>query len=115
MAKKHGKVKVKTEIGKPKTRQVKDNVRLFKAEDIIWTCLDDDMIKGLHCCEKAINEDGFRLRFRVGRDDCAETFKVIIGSWKDIAEMLGKDMCEYCLNPEGAAYLLVYDIREVEA
>lgn len=112
MAKKHGKVKV--EIEKPKTRQVKDNVRLFKAEDIIWICLGD-MIKGLQCCKKVINEDGFWLRFPVRRDDVSEELKVISGSWKSVAEMLGKDMCEYCLNPEGAAYLLVYDIREVEA
>lgn len=113
MAKKHSKVKV--EIEKPKTRQVKDNVRLFKAEDIIWICLDDDMIKGLQCCKKCINEDGFWLRFPVESDDRSETFKTISGSWKDVAEMLGKDVCEFCLNPEGAAYLLVYDIREVEA
>lgn len=112
MAKKHGKVKV--EIEKPKMRQVKENVRLFKAEDVIMMCLGDEM-NGLRCCTKVINENGFYLRFPDGRDDYGENFKVVRGSWKDVAEMLGKEVCEFCLNPEGAEYLLVYDIREVEA
>lgn len=113
MAKKHSKVKV--EIEKPKTRQVKDNVRLVKAEDVIWICVDDEILNGPACCKKVINEEGFSLKFPVPKDGWSEAFQTVSGSWKDVAEMLGKDVCEFCLNPEGAAYLLIYDIREVEA
>ena len=111
MAKKHRKG-LRLTPDKIVKRKVKTEVRLIKAEDVIWMVLDDVQRK-MDFVGTWINEVGFKVELSP-RYTCVENVIVSMG-WERVASVLGKDVCEYCLNADGESYVLLYNVIEVEA
>lgn len=111
MEKKHRKDHVNLVPDRPKKRKVKTDVRLMKAEDVIWMMLNDIQRK-MDFVSTWINEIGFKVELSP-RYTSVENIIVSKG-WKMVASVLGKDVCEYCLNADGESYVLIYNLTEVE-
>lgn len=84
----------------------------MKAEDVVWMMLDDIQRK-MDFVGTWINEVGFKVELSP-RYTLLENIIVSMG-WKGVASVLGKDVCEYCLNADGESYVLLYNVMEVEA
>lgn len=84
----------------------------MKAEDVVWMVLDDIQRK-MDFVGTWINEVGFKVELRPMYTS-VENVIVSMG-WKRVASVLGKDVCEYCLNADGESYVLIYNVMEVEA
>lgn len=111
MAKKHRKGTSLTP-DKIVKRKVKTEVRLIKAEDVIWMVLDDVKRK-MNFVGTCINEKGFKVELSPGYTSVEN---IIVGmGWKMVASVLGKDVCEYCINADGESYVLLYNVMEVES
>ena len=111
MAKKHRKC-LRLTPDKILKRKVKTEVRLFKAEDVIWMVLND-VERKMDFVGTWINEVGFKVELRPMYTS-VENVIVSMG-WERVASVLGKDVCEYCLNADGESYILIYNVMEVEA
>ena len=111
MAKKHRKEPSLTP-DKIVKRKVKTEVRLIKAEDVILMMLND-VERKMNFVGTWINENGFKVELSP-RYTSVENIIVGMG-WKRVASVLGKDVCEYCLNADGESYVLLYNLIEVEA
>lgn len=111
MAKKHRKG-LRLTPDKIAKRKVKTEVRLVKAEDMIWIVLNDFQRK-MDVVGTWINEIGFKVELR---PMCGSVENVIVADgWNYVASKLGMDKCEYCLNADGESYVLIYNVIEVEA
>ena len=111
MAKKHRKGNGQFS-SEPKKMKVKTEVRLVKAEDVIWIVLNDFQRK-MDVVGTCINEIGFKVELKP-KYGSAENVIVAAG-WNHVASKFGIDRCEYCLNADGESYVLLYNVMKVEA
>ena len=112
MAKKRKESKTGKETKKVK---VKTNVRLFRAEDVIWFLLDrrDRRREWLN---GGVGPDGWWLEIKMGVDkDGDPVIKSVSSDWISVADELGFQKCEYVLNPDGIHHVMLYDEEYVNA
>lgn len=102
------------DVEKPsKTFKVKTNVRLFRAEDIIWFVLDPRDRKR-EWVDGGVGPEGWWLRIKMGVDkDGDPVMKQVSSDWISVAMTLGFKRCEYVMNPDGIHHVLLYDEENI--
>lgn len=119
MAKKRKEIKESKEVEevkKPsKTFKVKTNVRLFRAEDLIWFMLEP-RDRRREWLGGGVGPGGWWLRIKMGVDkDGDPVTKMVSSDWISVAMELGFNKCEYVISPDRINHVLVYDEEIVDA
>ena len=94
---------------------MKTNVRLFRAEDVIWFLLDrrDRRREWLN---GGVGPDGWWLEIKMGVDkDGDPVIKSISSDWISVAIELGFQKCEYVLNPDGIHHVMLHEHAVIAA
>ena len=106
----------KREYGKGKKVRrvkVKTNVRLFRAEDVIWFLLDRDD-RGREWLDGGVGPEGWWLIIKKDKDEVGPITNGVSSDWISVAVELGFQKCEYVINPDGAHHVMLYDEEYVE-
>ena len=99
---------------KSKKVEVKSNVRMLLAHDVIWMLLDDEERKRRIRCER-VTTDGLEVNMESGLDkDGDMTFASHSWDWRSVALDLGFDKAELVIDPTRNWYVLLYNMEKID-
>jgi hypothetical protein len=100
---------------KSKKVEVKSDVRLYLAHDVIWMLLNDEERHRLISAERVTTE-GLEVETEMGVDkDGDMTFASHSWDWRSVALDLGFDKAELVIDPTRNRYVLLYNKEKIVA
>ena len=99
---------------KSKKVEVKADVRLFLAHDVIWMLLNDEE-RNRRISAERVTTEGLEVETEMGVDkDGDMTFASHSWDWRSVALDLGFDKAELVIDPTRNWYVLLYNREKID-
>ena len=99
---------------KIKKVEVKSNVRLYLAHDVIWMLLNDDD-RNRRISSESVTTEGLEVEMEMGVDNDGDmTFASHSWDWRSVALDLGFDKAELVIDPTRNWYVLLYNREKID-
>ena len=99
---------------KIKKVDVKSNVRLYLAHDVIWMLLNDEE-RNRRISSERVTTEGMEVEMEMGVDkDGDMTFASHSWDWRSVALDLGFDKAELVIDPTKNWYVLLYNREKID-